>query len=212
MFTGIVEETGTVRSLRKGRDSAEIQISARLVTSALKIGDSISVNGVCITVISKGVDEFAANLSAETLARTSLGLSVPGRTVNLERALAVGDRLGGHFVQGHVDGVGRLVSVRQSGEGAVITVSYPSELERYLVYKGSIAVEGISLTIASVGASEFEIAVIPHTWQNTNLRVLKVGDPVNLETDILAKYFERYFQLGMQKKNLTIEYLKEQGF
>ncbi len=212
MFTGIVEETGTVRSLRKGRESAEIQISARLVTSALKIGDSISVNGVCITVISKGVDEFAANLSAETLARTSLGLSVPGRTVNLERALAVGDRLGGHFVQGHVDGVGRLVSVRQSGEGAVITVSYPSELERYLVYKGSIAVEGISLTIASVGASEFEIAVIPHTWQNTNLRVLKVGDPVNLETDILAKYFERYFQLGMQKKNLTIEYLKEQGF
>jgi riboflavin synthase len=214
MFTGIIEETGFVRSLRKGRESAEIQVAAHVVPPTLKIGDSISVNGVCLTVVRSGAEEFVADLSAETIERSSLGLSVPGRVVNLERSLALGARLGGHFVQGHIDGVGRLASVRRSGEGAVIAVSYPSELERYLVYKGSIAVEGVSLTISSLNPSEFEVAIIPHTWENSNLRLLKMGDPVNLETDILAKYFERYFSLGIgrEQSKLTVDYLREQGF
>jgi riboflavin synthase len=214
MFTGIIEETGRVRSLRKGSESAEIQVAARIIPPALKIGDSIAVNGVCLTVVRCGVEEFVADLSAETIERSSLGQSVPGRTVNLERSLALGARLGGHFVQGHIDGVGRMTSVRKSGEGAVMAVSYPSELERYLVYKGSIAVEGVSLTLSSLNPSEFEVAIIPHTWKNTNLRMLKMGDPVNLETDILGKYFERYFFLGIGREinKLTVDYLREQGF
>jgi riboflavin synthase len=216
MFTGIIEETGVVRSLRKGQESAEILISARVVPPTLKVGDSIAVNGVCLTVVRGGSVEFSADLSAETLERSSLGRSTPGRIVNLERSLVLGARLGGHFVQGHVDGVGRLLSVRASGDGAVIAISYPAELERYLVYKGSIAVEGISLTVSSLRASDFEVAVIPHTWDNTNLHLLKTGDLVNLETDILAKYFERYYSLGIDRdranSNLTVEYLREQGF
>jgi riboflavin synthase len=216
MFTGIIEEIGVLQSLRKGHESAEILISARVIPPTLSLGDSVAVNGVCLTVIRSGAGEFSADLSAETLERSSLGQSVPGKMVNLERSLALGARLGGHFVQGHVDGVGRLLSVRKSGEGSVIAISYPAELERYLVYKGSIAVEGISLTISSLRASDFEVAVIPHTWQNTNLRLLKNGDRVNLETDILAKYFERYYTLGINRErangNLTVEYLREQGF
>jgi riboflavin synthase len=214
MFTGIIEETGFVRSLRKGRESAEILVAAPTIPPTLKVGDSIAVNGVCLTVVRSGAEEFAADLSAETMARSSLARSVPGRTVNLERSLALGARLGGHFVQGHIDGVGRLASVRKSGDGAVIAVNYPTELERYLVYKGSIAVEGVSLTLSSLNPSDFEVAVIPHTWEHTNLRLLKIGDPVNLETDILAKYFERYFSLGIGREtgNLTVEYLREQGF
>jgi riboflavin synthase len=214
MFTGIIEETGLVQSVRKGRESAEILISAPRIAASLGIGDSIAVNGVCLTVIRSGAEGFTADLSAETMERSSLGRAIPGRIVNLERALSVGARLGGHFVQGHVDGVGRLASMRASGEGAVITIGFPADLERYLVYKGSIAVEGVSLTIALLRACDFDVAVIPHTWKNTNLSMLKTGDPVNLETDILAKYFERYYSLGVTREpdRITVEYLKEQGF
>lgn len=215
LFTGIVEETGTIRSLRRESKGAAIVISAQSIPPTLKIGDSVAVNGVCLTVIRVATDSFACDVSSETLGRSSIGEASPGKIVNLERPLLVGARLGGHFVQGHVDGVGRLLSSKASGEGSLMTFSFPRELEKYLVYKGSVAVDGISLTVASVGKDSFEVAVIPHTLHATNLKQLRVGDPVNLEADILAKYFERYFTLGLNQApgaGLTVDYLKEQGF
>lgn len=215
MFTGIVEETGTIRSLRKGKKRGAIVISAPSIGASLKIGDSVAVNGVCLTVVRASADSFSCDLSSETLERSSFGAAAPGKVVNLERPLMLGARLGGHFVQGHVDGIGRLISIKPSGEGSVLTFSFSRELEKYLVYKGSIAVDGISLTVASVGEKTFDVAVIPHTLQATNLKYLRVGDVVNLETDILAKYFERYFALGLNPTpggGLTVDYLKKQGF
>jgi len=215
LFTGIVEETGTIRSLRRESKGALMVISAPSIPAGLHVGDSVAVNGVCLTVVSGAAESFACDLSSETLKRSSFGQTSSGKIVNLERPLVVGARLGGHFVQGHVDGVGRLVSSHADGEGSRMRFSFPSELARHLVYKGSIAVDGISLTIASVERSSFDVAVIPHTLQTTNLKQLRVGDLVNLETDILAKYFERYFALGLdrtQPAGLTVDYLKEQGF
>jgi len=215
MFTGIVAETGTIRSLHRESKGATIVISAPSIPPTLRIGDSVAVNGVCLTVIRVAADNFACDLSSETLERSSFGEASPGKIVNLERPLAVGDRLGGHFVQGHVDGVGRMLSTKASGEGLLMTFSFPRELEKYLVYKGSVAVDGISLTVASVGKDSFDVAVIPHTLRATNLKQLRAGDPVNLEADILAKYFERYFTLGLKQPSsggLTLDYLKEQGF
>jgi riboflavin synthase len=215
LFTGIVEEVGTLRSLRKGRESASLIIAAPVVAQGVKIGDSVAVSGVCLTVTSYTAESFSCDLSAETLQRSSFDDAAVGKAVNLERALQVGSRLGGHFVQGHVDGIGRLVASTPSGDGALITFSFPKEIERYLVYKGSIAVDGISLTIAALKSDTFTVAIIPHSLKTTTLGRLRTGDAVNLETDILAKYFERYFSLGLEKPKsggLTVEYLKEQGF
>jgi riboflavin synthase len=217
VFTGIVEEIGAIQELRFASEGAVLTVAAREILSGLKIGDSISVNGVCLTATSSDSRSFRCDVSAETLQRSSFQQAKPGTRVNLERALAVGDRLGGHFVLGHVDGIGRMVSRTVSGAGFVMTYSFPRELERYLVYKGSIAVNGISLTIASLEQAAFSVAVIPHTYQSTNLRELGSGDAVNLEVDILGKYFERFFQLGLLSRDktgsgLTSEYLKSQGF
>jgi len=217
VFTGIVEETGTVREFRALYEGATITVAAQSVTSGLKIGDSISVNGVCLTTIHTGLSVFTCNLSAETVRLTSFKHARQGMTVNLELPLAVGGRLGGHFVQGHVDGIGRLIAMEPRGEGVEVSFAFPKELDRYLVYKGSIAVDGISLTISSLQRGKFSVAVIPHTLRTTNLKHLNIGDPVNLEIDILGKYFERFFQLGLidgksADSRLTPEYLKDQGF
>jgi riboflavin synthase len=217
VFTGIVEETGTVRELRFINEGAVITISAKTVMSGLKVGDSISVNGVCLTVTHIGSSSFSCDISVETLRRSSFNQIKQGVQANLERSLMLGDRLGGHFVQGHVDGVGRLVAKTPSGEGFEMEFDFPLELERYLVYKGSIAVNGISLTISALRRESFSVAVIPHTSETTNLNQLKLGDAVNLEVDILGKYFERFFQLGILQNDgpsfkLTAEYLKSQGF
>lgn len=217
MFTGIIEETGLVRSLRTTASGALLIIEAGGTAPGLKRGHSVAVNGVCLTVVEKSDRSFSCDLSAETLGRSSLGKMRPGLLVNLERPLAVGDRLGGHFVQGHVDGIGTLTSAAPAGEGVEMEFWVPSEFERYLVSKGSVAVDGISLTVAALKRNAFVVAVIPHTFRATNLRILKVSDAVNLEADILAKYFERFFQLGMTaerspKKTLTVESLKEQGY
>lgn len=217
MFTGIIEEVGTIQDLRTASQGAVITVAARQVTSGLKIGDSIAVNGVCLTATRIEPEFFVCDISAETLRISSLRQAKRGSRVNLERALMVGDRLGGHIVQGHVDGVGRFVSKAASGDGFEMTFEFPRELERYLVHKGSISVNGISLTISSLSRSTFGVAVIPHTLEATNLHQLIAGDPVNLEVDILAKYFERFFQLGLTRderggSKLTPEYLKEQGF
>lgn len=190
-------------------------IAAQKIAGGLSVGDSIAVNGVCLTVTRCAEDGFCCDLSQETLSRSSLGRARPGTVVNLERALLVGSRMGGHFVQGHVDGVGTLVRVVPSGEGVRVTIDYPASLERYIVAKGSIAVDGISLTIASLEGNRFDVAVIPHTLRETNLGTLRTGDSLNLEVDILAKYFERFFQLGVSKdrpQGLDFDYLKEQGF
>ncbi len=217
MFTGIIEELGVIQELRIAAEGAKITIAARQVLSGLKIGDSVSVNGVCLTATQMLSGSFLCDISAETLRLSNFKLAKPGARVNLERSLVIGDRLGGHFVLGHVDGIGRLMSKKASGMGFVTTFSYPKELERYFVYKGSIAINGISLTIAALEPSAFSVAVIPHTFEWTNLRELNAGDPVNLEVDVLGRYFERFFQLGLLQgekpgSGLTSEYLKNQGF
>jgi len=191
MFTGIIEELGSVRSIEQRGDNARIVIDAKLVTAGTNHGDSIAVNGVCLTALDIHDDSFAADVSRETLLRSTLGSLKPGTPVNLERAVTPATRLGGHIVQGHVDARGQLVSVEDHGESWTVRISYPAEVARYLVFKGSVAVEGISLTIANLTNDYFEIAIIPKTWDVTNLSRLRHGDSVNLEVDLIGKYVER---------------------
>ncbi|MFW6113948.1 MAG: riboflavin synthase [Actinomycetota bacterium] len=196
MFTGIVEEVGIVQSLRAVEEGARIRISSRYVWQELAIGDSICVNGVCLTVVELG-GGFTADISHESLERSTLGAVGRGSPVNLERALALDSRLGGHIVQGHVDGVGKTVEVKGKGKSRIYTFGCPSGIEDYLVEKGSIAVDGVSLTISSLGKGTFSTAVIPRTLEETNLESLRAGDEVNLEVDIIAKYVMRFMERGI---------------
>jgi riboflavin synthase len=191
MFTGIIEELGHVKLIEQRGENARIVISAREVTSGTNHGDSIAVNGVCLTALDITKDSFAADVSSETLRRSTLGRLKPGTPVNLERAVTPTTRLGGHIVQGHVDGRGKFLCVDSHGESWTLRIGYPDELGRYLVFKGSVSVEGISLTIANLTNDYFEIAIIPKTWEMTNLSSLSPGDEVNLEVDVIAKYVER---------------------
>src|SRR5215203_6705118 len=191
MFTGIIEELGSVRSIEVHGENARVVIAAHLVTEATKPGDSIAVNGVCLTALDLQQDSFAADVSRETLVRSTLGRLQPGTPVNLERAVTPATRLGGHIVQGHVDARGQFAGVEDHGESWTLRIKYPPEIARYLVFKGSVAVEGISLTIAGLTDDYFEIAIIPKTWEVTNLSHLQPGDDVNLEVDVLGKYIER---------------------
>jgi riboflavin synthase len=191
MFTGIIEELGEVGSAISGEAGGRISIAATLVTSDLNDGDSIAVNGVCLTALDVSRTSFAADVSPETLERTTLGSLTAGSPVNLERAVMPSTRLGGHIVQGHVDGRGTFISATPEGDFWTVRISFPSDLGRYFIHKGSVAVEGISLTIASLAAGHFDLALIPKTWQMTNLSTLRPGDAVNLEVDMIAKYIER---------------------
>lgn len=191
MFTGIIEELGSVRSIEERGENARLVIAAHIVTEGTNHGDSISVNGVCLTALNVAPDSFAADVSKETLQRSTLGSLKPGAPVNLERAVTPATRLGGHIVQGHVDGRGQFVGVDNHGESWTVRIAYPKEIARYLVFKGSVAVEGISLTIAGLTDDYFEIAIIPKTWEVTNLSHLKPGDNVNIEVDIIGKYVEK---------------------
>jgi riboflavin synthase len=195
MFTGIIEEKGSVRSIDFDGDNARIVIAASVVVEATRSGDSISVNGVCLTALDIRADSFAADVSRETLDRSTLGSLAAGSPVNLERAVTPMTRLGGHIVQGHVDGRGTFISATQDGEFWTVRIGFPPEFAKYLVYKGSVAVEGISLTVASLGDDHFDIAIIPKTWELTNLSSLNAGDAVNLEADVIAKYVERMLRL-----------------
>jgi riboflavin synthase len=195
MFTGIIEELGRVRSIEQRDENARIVIEAQLVLTDTKHGDSISVNGVCLTALDLHPDSFAADVSKETLDRSTLGSLKPGAPVNLERPVTLSTRLGGHIVQGHVDARGSLVSVEDHGESWTFRFSYPKEIGRFLVHKGSVAVEGISLTIAALEDSYFDVAIIPKTMEVTNFSQLKPGDPVNLEVDVIGKYVERMMGL-----------------
>lgn len=216
MFTGIIEELGRVRSLERRGEGARLIVEARTVTADTREGDSISVNGVCLTAIDVRVDSFAADGSRETLQRSTLGRLRPGSPVNLERAVTPMTRLGGHIVQGHVDGRGRFLSAEEHGGSWTVRIAYPRELARYLVFKGSVTVEGISLTVAALTDEYFEIAIIPKTWALTNLSYLRAGDEVNLEADIIAKYVERILKVGRQEQEdpstLTVEKLADLGY
>ncbi len=214
MFTGIIEEMGAIRRITTDRDGARLEVSARKVVRDAKKGDSIAVNGVCLTFVGLGPDWLAADVSAETLRRTSLNRLRGGTRVNLERPLLPSSRLGGHLVQGHVDGTGKFVDARAEGDGWIVRIEFPVNLARYIVEKGSIAVDGISLTVAALGEEWFEIAIIPHTWKVTNLSGLDRGSPVNLEVDIIAKYVERMMQTHIKEPGagLTIESLGSMGY
>ena len=192
MFTGIVEELGTVREAAANR----LVIAAATVLADTRLGDSLAVNGADLTVVELTDDTFAVDLSAETLARTSLGSLKAGDPVDLERALTPASRMGGHVVQGHVDGVGTVASFDGTPAERVLSVDVPGELARYIVEKGFVAVDGISLTVTEVGDTAFSAAVIPYTFDHTVLRFRRVGDPVNIEVDILAKYVERLLPKG----------------
>ncbi len=199
MFTGIIEELGHVREVESRGEDARIVIEAVTVTEGSNDGDSIAVNGVCLTALDVKPDSFAADVSRETLQRSTLGSLQPGSPVNLERAVTPATRLGGHIVQGHVDARGRFLGAESHDESWTFRIGYPKEIARYLVFKGSIAVEGISLTIAGLSDDYFEIAVIPKTWEVTNFSHLKPDDEVNLEVDVIAKYVERILIAQGQK-------------
>lgn len=216
IFTGLIVEVGRVRRIQRRADGAFLMIEARQVLEGTRIGDSISINGVDLTVIELGADFFSADVSIETLKRSTLGGLHAGSRVNLERALAAGERLGGHMVQGHVDGTAELISVTPEGNAYRMRFKFARELGRYIAMKGSITVDGISLTVAGLGDDWFEVAIIPHTWRETSLRDLKRGDLVNIEVDVLAKYVERLMLYreapATADSKLTLEYLVEKGY
>ncbi|HVF66855.1 MAG TPA: riboflavin synthase [Pyrinomonadaceae bacterium] len=215
MFTGIIEELGRVRSVERRGEGVRMTLEARVVTEGTRDGDSVAVNGVCLTALEVRADSFAADGSRETLQRSTLGLLRSGSVVNLERAVTPSTRLGGHMVQGHVDARGKFLSAEEHGGSWTVRVGFPADVARYLVFKGSVAVEGISLTVATLAEDHFEVAVIPKTWAVTNLSHLRPGDPVNLEADIIAKYVERILSFGGAQtgaRGLTVEKLSELGY
>jgi riboflavin synthase len=214
MFTGIIEHVGSIESLEKTSGGARLRVHAGPVGAGLTVSSSVAVNGCCLTVVELAGETFAADLSGETLRRTSLGESKPGARVNLERPLSAGKELGGHFVQGHVDGVGRVAHLTPEGANWWLGVRVPAEIARYIALKGSIAIDGISLTVAAIADGIVEAAVIPFTYANTNLQSLAPGDAVNLETDILAKYVERLLDSSRAPatSRLSVARLIEDGF
>lgn len=217
MFTGLVEELGTIRSIRKGTNSALLTIEAEKILDDIKIGDSVAVNGVCLTVTAFEGKAFTADVMAETLAKTNLGALNPGDRVNLERALRLGDRLGGHLVSGHIDGTGIIINKERFDIATLVTIKAPEEVMRYIIKKGSVAIDGTSLTVVNFSKDNFTVSLIPHTARATTLGYKKVGQIVNLEADIIGKYIERLMTTGdkMINKNsrgVSMELLIENGF
>ena len=215
MFTGIVEEVGKVASIEIKGENRRITISAENTPKQLKTGDSVACSGVCLTALNITPTSFCADLAPETWVRTSLSRITEGALINLELPLRFDARMGGHIVQGHVDGVGKLIEFERipNSDDYWLHIEVSPELEKYLVYKGSIAIEGISLTVAKLEGLRCTIAIIPHTVEMTNLKSLKPGDPVNVETDIVAKYLEKWMRRDrIEAHGLTVEELTTQGF
>ncbi len=212
MFTGIIEETGTIRGIRQGAKSSQLTIEARKVVEDVKIGDSISVNGICLTVVSFNSTSFIADVMPETMRRTSFSRIANGSRVNLERALRLSDRLGGHLVSGHIDGTGKIVR-RWDEENAVwFSVSAPPEILRYIVEKGSVALDGISLTVANTDGHGFTVSIIPHTQEMTTLLHKQTGDILNIECDVIAKYVEKLQTGNSSGSKINLNFLTENGF
>ncbi|SFS91967.1 riboflavin synthase [Marininema halotolerans] len=210
MFTGLVEEVGTIRMLDRKGMAMRLSVEAESVLKGVAIGDSIAVNGVCLTVTDFASDRFAVDVMPETMKHSNLGQLSPGATVNLERALAVGDRLGGHFVQGHVDGVGKIRSRKPVENAVLFHIQVPRDLTRTMVEKGSVTVNGISLTLVTVEKEAFTVSIIPHTLEHTQLRDAKPGDVVNIETDMLGKVVAKL--MGENNHKMTAESLSDFGF
>mgnify|MGYP005869981577 CR=1 FL=1 len=217
MFTGIVEEIGSLKEISIGSGLGNIEIECNKVLEETKIGDSIAVNGVCLTVNKINSNSFVADIMGETLDRTNLGRLKDGNKVNLERALKVSDRLGGHIVSGHVDGKGQILSIDNKEDGTWFTISADKEILKYIILKGSITIDGISLTVAYVDDKSFKVSIIPHTAQETTLLNKTNGDTVNLECDVISKYVEKLMGLAPMDKcneseSITEDFLKINGF
>ena len=217
MFTGIIEEIGTIKSINSTGISSQLCISANKILEDTKIGDSIAVNGVCLTVTSKKSNLFTADVMAETLRRSNLGSLIPQSKVNLERAMPANGRFGGHIVSGHIDGTGTIVETKPEGNAVWIKINCSDNLLKYIIHKGSITIDGISLTVAKVTDSDFSVSIIPHTAANTTLLQKKSGDVVNLENDVVGKYIEKLlsFQKTDEQKpqsKITEEFLRQNGF
>jgi len=213
MFTGIIEEVGRISRMEQRGENRRIIVAAERTPKELKTGDSVSVSGVCLTALDIKTGTFCADLAPETWARTSFSRIHDGALVNLELPMKSDGRFGGHIVQGHVDGVGKLIAFDRiaASENWWLTIELPQEIEKYTVYKGSICIEGISLTVAKLEGNRCTVAIIPHTVEMTNLHSLKTGDPVNLEADLIAKYVEKMMK-GGSSSSLTIDDLVQQGF
>lgn len=212
MFTGIIEEIGTILEIKKGIKSAVLSVKADKIMEDMHNGDSIAVNGVCLTVISFADGRFDADVMPETLSRSSLGYLKSGSHVNLERAMAANGRFGGHIVAGHIDGTGTIRDIKKDDNAFWYTINAEEKIMRYIIEKGSVAIDGISLTVAQTGKNYFKVSIIPHTIQETILEEKKKGDIVNLENDCVGKYVEHL--LGLEKKTggITMEFLRENGF
>lgn len=212
MFTGLIEETGAVRNVRRAGRSLHLTVGATRVLEGIRIGDSIAVNGVCLTVVHFDGESFTADVMPETYEKTNLRLLAPGAPVNLERTMALGERFGGHIVQGHVDGMGTILAMDRDEIAIRLTIGTTPEVLHYLVPKGSVAIDGISLTVVDVLSDRFSVSLIPHSVAITNLGTRGPGDTVNLEADILAKYVERLLGARPAKRGITEEFLREHGF
>ena len=216
MFTGIIEETGTVTAIRKGAHSAVLTIQARKILTDIRLGDSIAVNGVCLTVTAYNQSGFSADVMHETLQRSALGQLHSGAGVNLERAMAASGRFGGHIVSGHIDGTGVIQNIRQDDNAIWYTISAAPSVLRYIVEKGSVAIDGISLTVAAVTEDSFSVSIIPHTAAQTTLSAQAKGNTVNLETDCIGKYVEKLLGLSApvqkQQTTITLDLLARSGY
>jgi len=212
MFTGIVEEIGKVKAVRRGGHSITLEVEARNVLEGTRVGDSIATNGVCLTVTGMGNGSFSADVMPETMLRSDLGCLKPGDPVNLERALCLNSRLGGHLVAGHVDGTGRIVDKVQDDNAIWLTVAASSEILHYIIEKGSVAIDGVSLTVAYVDEQVFKVSVIPHTQDQTILTTKRIGEMVNLENDMIAKYVEKLVGGRQTSGRLSLEFLQSNGF
>ncbi|SHJ61149.1 riboflavin synthase [Parasporobacterium paucivorans] len=217
MFTGIIEETGTIRQIQRGVKSSSIAINADKVLDGTQVGESIAVNGVCLTVTGLESGVFTADVMAETLRRSNLGELNPGSPVNLERAMCLGGRLGGHLVSGHIDGTGTITNLVREDNAVWVSIRAEENILRYVIEKGSIAIDGISLTVAGTEPTGFKVSVIPHTGKETILLKKKINDTVNLECDVIGKYVEKLLYAGPQnketkKQRITENFLQENGF
>ncbi len=212
MFTGIIEEVGTIQTIQNGGNSSFIKVKAEKILEDIHIGDSIAVNGVCLTVTNYSKEMFCADVMNETLRRSSLGSLKNGSPVNLERAMSANGRFGGHIVSGHIDGTGNISSVKNDGIAIWYTINTIPEIMDYIIEKGSIAIDGISLTVAKVSENDFSVSIIPHTAQQTILSYKKAGDVVNLENDIVGKYIKKFINPDNKKSNINMNFLAENGF
>ena len=214
MFTGIIEEIGRIQQIERGARSSRLTISGDVIFSDLKLGDSVAVNGICLTASGISGKQFSADVMPETLDRTALNVLSPGSSVNLERAMAANGRFGGHIVSGHIDGVGRITQIQPDDNAVRVRIGTETSILRYVIPKGSIAIDGISLTIAEVNSGGFVVSIIPHTGAETTLLSKRSGDLVNLENDMIGKYVERLlsFQGEMSQSKITYEFLAEHGF